>query len=118
MTMSQETGAAFGAIADAVEPETLALVYPDAVGEVLKQHGWNLAWGGIVTMIGPVFIGRRSMTAIWVTGMIGGLLDLGYFLFLDIPGYVHFVPGTVMTLISSAAILTSFRVRLTRDRAI
>lgn len=39
----------------------------------------------------------------WVTSQ----KYLGYFFFLDLGGYVHFVPGTVMTLISAAAILLS-----------
>lgn len=50
---------------------------------------------------------RANRTAIWVTGMIGGLADLGFFLLLDLPGYVNFVPGTVMTLISGSAIILS-----------
>ena len=53
-----------------------------------------------------------SMTAIWGTGMVGGLADLGYLLFVDFPGCVNFCPGTVMTLISGLAILLSFRVWL------
>lgn len=39
--------------------------------------------------------------------MVGGLADLGYLLFLDIAGYVSFVPGTVMTIFSATAILLS-----------
>jgi hypothetical protein len=52
------------------------------------------------------------MTAIWVTAMVGGLADLGYLLFVDLPGYVNFFPGTVMTLISASAIILSFWVWL------
>jgi hypothetical protein len=40
--------------------------------------------------------------------LIGGLADLGYFLFLDLGGYVNFLPATMMTLISGAAIVSSF----------
>lgn len=47
------------------------------------------------------------MTAVWVTALIGGLADIGYFLFVDLGGFVNFVPGTVMTLISAAAIVLS-----------
>ncbi|MEO0559342.1 MAG: hypothetical protein AAF170_14285 [Bacteroidota bacterium] len=107
MTISADPAAGFGAIADAVDPAVLAMDYPDAVGAVLNQHGWNLLWGGIVTLVGAVFIWRRNLTAIWVTAMVGGLLDVGYFLFLDLGGYVRFVPGTVMTLVSATAILLS-----------
>ncbi|MEM9740653.1 MAG: hypothetical protein AAF829_12375 [Pseudomonadota bacterium] len=48
--------------------------------------------------------------------MIGGLLDFGYFVFVDLPGFVNFVPGTVMTLVSSAAILLSVWVWLTNRK--
>ena len=107
----------FQAIADAVEPELLQADYHPAVGGVLNQHGWNLLWGGAVTTIGAVFIWRQNMTAIWVTGMIGGLLDVGYFVFVDLPGYVLFIPGTLMTLVSSSAIILSFWVWFSNRRS-
>ena len=97
----------FSGIADAVDPALLEADYHPAVGAILDQHGWNLFWGGLVTVIGAVFIWRKNMTAIWVTAMVGGLLDIGYFVFLDIPGYVNFVPGTLMTIVSGSAILLS-----------
>ncbi|MEO1404961.1 MAG: hypothetical protein AAFV54_00540 [Pseudomonadota bacterium] len=102
----------FQAIADAVDPQLLSADYHPAVGGILNQHGWNLLWGGAVTVIGAVFIWRQNFTAIWVTGMVGGLLDLGYLIFVDIPGYVLFVPGTVMTIVSGSAIVLSFWVWL------
>ncbi|MGB0493663.1 MAG: hypothetical protein ACPGHY_04775 [Paracoccaceae bacterium] len=43
-----------------------------------------------------------------ISGLTGGLADVGYFLFLDLRGFVHFFPGTVMTLISGSAIMLSF----------
>lgn len=98
----------FQAIADAVPADALEAEYHEAVGGILNQHGWNLLWGGAVTVIGAVFIWRKNTTAIWVTAMIGGLLDFGYFVFVDLPGYVNFVPGTLMTLVSGSAILLSF----------
>ena len=94
-------------IADAVPAETLVFDYPDAAGAVLDQHAWNLAWFGAAAMIGAGFIWRQNRTAIWVTAMVGGLADIGYFLFLDLGGYVNFVPGTVMTIFSATAILLS-----------
>jgi hypothetical protein len=107
LIMSGEPTAGFQAIADGVAPETLEMDYPAAVGGVLNQHAWNLAWGGLVTIIGAVLIWRKNMTAIWVTAMIGGLLDLGYFIFIDMGGFSLFVPGTIMTIISSLAIILS-----------
>ena len=107
MTLAQDTASAFQAICAAVDPASLEMDYPDGVGGVLDQHGWNLAWFGIVTTIGGVLVWRRNMTAIWVTAMIGGLADLGYFFFVDLAGYARFVPGTVMTIVSGTAILLS-----------
>ena len=117
MTISLDPATGFGNIADAVDKAVFAIDYPDAVGAVLNQHGWNLLWGGVVTMVGAVFIWLRSLTAIWVTALVGGLLDIGYFLFLDLGGYVRFVPGTVMTLFSATAILLSGWVWLAHRRA-
>ena len=98
----------FQAIADAVPAEDLQADYHEAVGGILNQHGWNLFWGGFVTIVGAVFIWRANTTAIWVTAMVGGLLDIGYFVFVDLPGYVHFMPGGLMTLVSASAIILSF----------
>ena len=117
MVVSGEATAGFQAIADAVSPELLAMEHHAAVGGILNQHGWNLGWFGIVTTIGAVFIWRANMTAIWVTALIGGLADIGYFLFVDLGGFVNFVPGTVMTLISTAAIVLSGWVWISRRKA-
>ena len=95
-------------IADAVDPTTLKLDYPAAAGAVIGQHGFNLAWIGIVTFISAFFIWKGNKNAIFLAAICGGLADLGYFLFLDLGGHVNFVPGTVMTLVSGAAILLSF----------
>lgn len=107
MTIVQPPSQGFAAIADAVEPALLAADYHPAVGGVLNQHGFNLLWIGLATIIGAVFIWRGTMTAIWVTAMVGGLADVGYLLFVDLPGYVNVFPGTVMTLISASAIVLS-----------
>ncbi|MEM6715184.1 MAG: hypothetical protein AAGD09_12490 [Cyanobacteria bacterium P01_F01_bin.56] len=108
MTISGDTATATAGIADAVDPATLAMDYPDAVGAIINQHGFNLLWAGVVTIIGGIFIWRKSVIAIFVTALVGGLLDLGYFIFIDLGGYNHFVPGTVMTIISATAIVLSF----------
>jgi hypothetical protein len=95
------------AIADAVPPANLALAYPDAVGAILTQHGLNLFWFGAVTTACAMYIWQRRTLAVAPAALIGGLADLGYFLFLDLGGYVNFVPGTLMTLVSSGAIALS-----------
>lgn len=101
------TGAVSG-IADAVDPDTLQVNYPDAAGAVIGQHGFNLLWVGLITLICSFPIWKGNKNAIFLAAITGGLTDLGYFLFMDIGGYVNFMPGTVMTLISSAAIILSF----------
>ncbi|MEO1423193.1 MAG: hypothetical protein AAFV09_08475 [Pseudomonadota bacterium] len=103
---------AFALIADAVDAAELQADYHAAVGGILNQHGWNLGWVGVATMVGAVMIWRGNMTAIWVTALLGGMFDLGYLLFVDIPGFVNFVPGTVMTFVSASAIILSFWVWL------
>ena len=47
------------------------------------------------------------MTAIWVTALVGGMADIGYFVFLDRPGFVNVIPGTLMTVFSATAIVLS-----------
>ena len=112
MTIAQPPSQGVAAIADAVDPAVLAADYHPAVSGVLNQHGFNLLWIGLATIVGAVFIWRSTMTAIWVTAVVGGLADVGYLVFVDLPGYVNFFPGTVMTLISATAIVLSFWVWL------
>lgn len=107
MVMSNDTAGAVSGIADAVDPSLLTGPYHDAVGAVINQHGFNLLWIGLTTTICAVLIVRASGFGLFLAGFVGGLADVGYFLFLDLGGFVHFVPGTVMTLFSSAAILLS-----------
>ena len=94
-------------IADGVNLETLKMDYPEALGGVLGQHGFNLLWFGLVTFCAAFFIWKGNKNAIMLAAIVGGLADLGYFLFLDLGGFVNFVPGTVMTIISSLAIIIS-----------
>ncbi|MEM6263686.1 MAG: hypothetical protein AAGI38_14325 [Bacteroidota bacterium] len=106
--LSGDIAAAVGGIADKVPPETLALDYPPASGAIIGQHGFNLLWIGLVTFICAFYIWKGNKNAIFLAAICGGLADLGYFLFMDLGGFVNFVPGTVMTLVSSAAIILSF----------
>ena len=98
IVLSADTASGFSAIAGAGSAEHLLTDYHPATGAILNQHGWNLFWFGAVTLIGGIFIWRGSMSAVLVTALIGGLADLGYFVFLDMGGFVNFIPGTVMTI--------------------
>ncbi|MEO0787964.1 MAG: hypothetical protein AAFY36_04840 [Bacteroidota bacterium] len=106
--LSGDIAGAVSGIADAVDPATLQANYPEASGAIIGQHGFNLLWIGVVTLICSFYIWKGNKNAIFLAAITGGLADLGYFLFMDLGGYVNFVPGTVMTLVSSAAIILSF----------
>ncbi|UII77239.1 hypothetical protein LV716_05560 [Flagellimonas sp. HMM57] len=106
--LTGDIAGAVGGIADAIEPSTLQVNYPDAAGAVIGQHGFNLLWIGLTTLICSFFIWKGNKNAIFLAALTGGLADLGYFLFMDLGGYVNFMLGTVMTLVSSAAIILSF----------
>lgn len=108
MTISGDTATAVSGIADAVDPAILQMDYPEAVGAVINQHGFNLLWIGITTIIGGLYIWKASVAAIFVTALVGWATDLGYFIFMDLGGFVNFAPGTVMTIISTLAVILSF----------
>ncbi len=106
--LTDDISASVSGIADKVDPTTLQMDYPKAAGAIIGQHGFNLLWIGLVTFLAAFYIWKGNTHAIFLAAITGGLADLGYFLFLDLGGYVNFVPGTVMTLFSSLAIITSF----------
>lgn len=108
LTMSQDTPEAVQGIADGVEPALLEMDYPDAVGAIVNQHGFNLLWIGLFTLVCAPFIWRRGVAAVFLAAIVGGTTDVGYFVFIDLGGYANFVPGTVMTIVSATAIITSF----------
>lgn len=107
LTMAQDTPAAIAGVADAVDPAVLIGPYHEAAGALINQHGFNLAWIGATTTIAAFFILSGSLTALFIAGLVGGLADVGYFIFMDLGGFVNFLPDTVMTLVSGTAILLS-----------
>ncbi|MBC8753397.1 hypothetical protein H2O64_01860 [Kordia sp. YSTF-M3] len=108
--LSGDIPSSIAGIADAVDPSTLQMIYPEAAGAIIGQHGFNLFWIGIATFVSAFYIWKGNKNAIFFAAITGGLTDLGYFLFLDLGGFVKFVPGTVMTIISYSAIIISFYV--------
>jgi hypothetical protein len=115
--LTGDISASVTGIADAVDPSILQMDYPKATGAIIGQHGFNLLWVGIVTFMSAFFVWKGNRNAIFLAAITGGLADLGYFLFLDLGGFVHFVPGTVMTIVSSLAIILSFYVHFkTRNK--
>lgn len=110
--LTNDIAASIAGIADAIDSETLQMNYPKAAGAIIGQHGFNLFWIGIVTFICGFFIWKGSKNAIFLAAITGGLADLGYFLFMDLGGYVNFVPGSVMTIVSLLAIILSLYAHL------
>ena len=106
--LTEDISSSISGIADAVDPKSLQMDYPKATGAIIGQHGFNLFWIGVVTFISAFFVWKGNNYAIFLAAITGGLADLGYFLFMDLGGYVNFMPGTVMTIVSSLAIITSF----------
>lgn len=106
--LTDDISASVAGIADAVDPESVTMDYPKAAGALIGQHGFNLFWIGIVTFVAAFFVWKGNRNAIYLAAITGGLADVGYFLFMDLGGYVNFVPGTVMTIVSASAIILSF----------
>lgn len=106
--LSGDISSSIAGIADAVDPNTVQMDYPEPAGAIIGQHGFNLFWIGIVTLISGFYVWKGNKNAIFLATITGGLADLGYFLFMDLGGHVNFMPGTVMTLVSGSAILISF----------
>lgn len=107
---SGDISSSISGIADAIDPSTVQMDYPAAAGAIIGQHGFNLFWVGMVTFICAFFIWKGNKNAIFLAAITGGLTDLGYFIFLDLGGYVHFFPGTLMTIVSYSAIILTFYV--------
>ncbi len=106
--LSNDISSSVAGISDAIDPSTLQMNYPKAAGAIIGQHGFNLFWIGIVTFICAFYVWNGNKNAIFLAAITGGLADLGYFLFMDLGGFVNFIPGTLMTIISSLAIILSF----------
>lgn len=70
----------------------------------MQQHGYNLAWIGLVVTIASIWVWRGNRLAVATSVLLGGLADLGYFVFVDLAGYAD-PPGPQMTWIMAAAIV-------------
>ena len=81
--LNGDIAGAVAGIADAVDPTTLVADYPDAAGAVIGQHGFNLLWIGLTTLIASFWVWKGNSSAIFIAALTGGLADLGYFLFMD-----------------------------------
>lgn len=91
-------------IVSAADIAVVTLDYPAPVSAILSQHGFNLLWFGAVTTICAPFVWRGNAKAIVLASLVGGLADMGYFLFIDLGGHT-LPPGPQMTWICAAAII-------------
>lgn len=107
LTIAQIAPGSIAGVADAVDPTVFHPTYHAATDALINQHGFNLLWIGAFTIVGGVYIWRRSAMWLLFTAVVGGLTDVGYFVFMDLGGFVNFMPGTVMTLVSGSAIVLS-----------
>lgn len=107
LLLNDQTAEALHGISGKVSLESLQMEYPYTVITTLKQHAFNLGWFGVVATICGVFIWRKSTIAIWLAALVGGLGDLGYFIFIDLAD-LALPPGPQMTWISASAIILSF----------
>jgi hypothetical protein len=115
--LTGDISASVSGIADAIEPSLLQMDYPKAAGAIIAQHGFNLFWIGLFTFIGAFYIWKGNKTGIIFTAIVGGLTDLGYFIFIDLGGIANFLPGTLMTIVSATAIILSLYVHFkTRNK--
>ena len=106
--VAKDITAAVAGIADKVPLEEVQADYPAASGAIIGQHGFNLLWIGLVTFLCAFGVWKGKVNSILLAALVGGLADAGYFLFMDLGGYVNFMPGTLMTIVSASAILSSF----------
>lgn len=72
----------------------------------LKQHSFNLAWIGVVVTVAAIYVWKANRLAVATIVVVGGLADLGYFIFLDLGGFAE-APGPQMTYIMATAIALS-----------
>lgn len=81
----------------------------------LKQHSFNLAWIGLVVTIAAIYVWKANRLAVATIILVGGLADLGYFIFLDLGGFAE-PPGPQMTYIMATAIVLSGYAYLTTNK--
>ncbi|MFY0628638.1 MAG: hypothetical protein JXR07_20235 [Reichenbachiella sp.] len=115
LLINNQVAEALNGIAGTVPLENLQMEYPYAAIATIKQHAFNLGWFGLVTIVAGIYIWKKNPTAIWLAALVGGLGDLGYFIFIDLAD-LAISPGPQMTWISGSAIIFSFYVYYKTDR--
>ena len=65
-----KTADALHGIAGTVPLKELQIVYPFAAVATLKQHAFNLAWFGLVTLVGSIWVWRLNAYAIFICALV------------------------------------------------
>jgi hypothetical protein len=110
ITIARKAPDSIAGVADAVDRAEFTNSYHAATDALINQHGFNLLWIGVLTMVCGVIVWRHKAPhslALAAAAVVGGLADVGYFIFMDLGGFVNFMPGTIMTIFSGSAILLS-----------
>ncbi len=90
LLQSEHPEGAFSSVPAVVDVQFFGTDSTFATIASLQQHGFNLAWIGLIVTVASFFVWRSSMLAVVTSIVLGGLADLGYFLFVDLPGYAEF----------------------------
>ena len=72
------------------------------------QHGFNLLWVGIfATVVGATLNWKNSATGFWVNGVVVSLFDIGFIVFVLIPGHIAVADGLMGPVLWIIALATS-----------
>ncbi|MFK8023261.1 MAG: hypothetical protein AB8G26_04780 [Ilumatobacter sp.] len=95
------------------EPAELVANYPTdakAMSVLYGQHGFNLMWFGIVTLVCSILIWRsQHRIAMLFAAVVAGFADLGVIFFIDIVGGYASLAGTAILAVAVLAIALSVR---------
>lgn len=72
----------------------------------LLEHNFNNAWFGLIVLLGSLFVWRNDRNAMILCAIVGGLAQLGYTIFVVLPGHAP-LPGAIMTVVAAAAVVLS-----------
>jgi hypothetical protein len=84
-------------VASALPPARLPLLAEGtAVSAIAAFHSFNMVWlGALVGAVAVALNRRNSAAGFWLNLVIAGMLDVGLFAFLLLPGYLAWRDGLV-----------------------
>lgn len=92
-------------------PESVTLTLmggemPFQVRRTLAEHNFNNTWFGLVVTAGSVQVWRGRRLGALLCAIVGGLAQLGFTIFIVVPGYGNAV-GVAMTFVAVSALVLS-----------